>query len=202
MSRDGQKIWYSFEWGKGPGERQATGMFTYKKPKDEIQENYNKEALALLEFKKSQMIIDYHSMGTQYIPSHRFNDNFLDYYSEFVEQKKRPGNRHLQGSLTQFKLFIKKPRIHPREITESLSARFRDFLTNRFTGQTPAYYFRAFKRVLKSATEDGYFRINPAEDVKSKTHPSKKIKEFTEADKTRLIEALSKLPNIDGTYVK
>ena len=44
ISRDGQKIWYSFEWGKGPGERQATGMFTYSEPNNEIQENYNKDS--------------------------------------------------------------------------------------------------------------------------------------------------------------
>jgi integrase/recombinase XerD len=61
ISRDGQKIWYSFEWGKGPGERQATGMFTYAKPKNQIQKNYNKRILALLEVKLCQKIIDYHS---------------------------------------------------------------------------------------------------------------------------------------------
>src|SRR5580692_9469397 len=108
ISRDGQKIWYSFEWGKGPGERQATGMFTYSEPNNEIQENYNKEILTLLEIKKAQMIIDYQSMGTAFLTTHQSKDNFLDYDSEFVEQKKQPGNRHLQGSLTQFKLFIKK----------------------------------------------------------------------------------------------
>lgn len=58
LSRDGQKTWYSFEWGKGPGERLATGMFTYTKPKNEIQENFNKEIVALLEVEKHRKIID------------------------------------------------------------------------------------------------------------------------------------------------
>jgi len=139
----------------------------------------------LLETKKSQMVIDQQSIGTPYIPIHRFKKNFLDYYAEFVEENKRPGNRHLQGSLNQFKLFIKKPRILPIEITENLSKRFRTFLTNKFTGKTPADYFRAFKRVVRSATKDGYFRIRPAEDVKSKTNACKKLKEFLEGDKYR-----------------
>ena len=51
MTRDGQKIWYTYEWGKSSGERKAAGIFTYTKPKDLIQKNHNREALALLEQK-------------------------------------------------------------------------------------------------------------------------------------------------------
>jgi hypothetical protein len=61
ISRNGQKIWYSFESGKGPGERKTTGMFTYIHPKNEIQENYNKKILALLDTELTKMIIDFHS---------------------------------------------------------------------------------------------------------------------------------------------
>ena len=109
----------------------------------------------------------------------------MDYYPNFVEENKRPGNRHLKSSLNQFKLFIKKSRVLPMDITENLSKRFRTFLTEPFTGKTPADYFRSFKRVIRSATKDGYFRIHPAEDVKSNTNASKKIKEFLEADEYR-----------------
>jgi integrase len=189
VTRNRQKIWYTFEWGKGPGERKAAGIFTYKKPKDQIQKNHNKEALALLETKKSQMVIDQQSIGTPFIPTHRFKENFLDYYANFVEENKRPGNRHLQGILNQFKLFVRKPRILPMDITENLSKRFRTFLTDKFTGKTPADYFRSFKRVIRSATKEGYFRIHPAEDVKSKTNASKKLKEFLESDEYRQLIA-------------
>ncbi len=40
-----------------PGQRPSTGIFIYAKPKDQVQKNHNKEALALLETKKSQLII-------------------------------------------------------------------------------------------------------------------------------------------------
>lgn len=182
VSRNGQKKWYYYEWGKGPGQRKAAGIFTYTRPKDPIQKNHNKEALALLETKKSQMVIEQQSIGTPFIPSHRFKNNFLDYYAEYVEQNQRPGNRHLKASLQQFSRFLKKPRIVPMEITENLCMRFKTFLGDKFTGKTPADYFRCFKRVIKSATKEGYFRIHPAEDVKSKTNPSKKLKEFLEAE--------------------
>ena len=65
VSRNEQKKWYYYEWGKGPGQRKAAGIFTYTKPKDPIQKNHNKEALALLETKKSQMVIEQQSIGTR-----------------------------------------------------------------------------------------------------------------------------------------
>jgi hypothetical protein len=81
VSRNGEKKWYTYEWGKGPGDRKAASIFTYTKPKDQIQKNHNKEAMALLEAKKSQLTIEHQSIGTPYIPTHRFKANFIDYYA-------------------------------------------------------------------------------------------------------------------------
>ncbi|MBA4167600.1 MAG: hypothetical protein H0X41_08685 [Chitinophagaceae bacterium] len=75
--RNGLKKWYYLEWGKGPDERKAAGIFTYAEPKDQIQKNHNKEALALLETKKSHLTIEQQSTGTAFIPAHRFKNNFL-----------------------------------------------------------------------------------------------------------------------------
>jgi len=181
-SRNGEKTWYTYEWGKAANERIAAGIFTYTHPTGQVQANHNKQALALLEVKKSQMTIEHQAIGTPFIPQHRLKDNFLDYYAEFVENNKRDGNRHLQGSLKQFRKFVKKPRLIPYEITENFCSRFRSHLLDNYTGKTPADYFGAFKRGIKTATKEGYFRINPSEDTKSKKNPCKKEKEFLEAD--------------------
>jgi hypothetical protein len=78
VSRNGKKRWYYFEWRKGPGERQRSGIFTHEKTKDPIQKQFNIDALRLLESKKAQFIIEYNSIGVPYIPKHKFKDNFLD----------------------------------------------------------------------------------------------------------------------------
>lgn len=70
------------KWGKGTGERKAAGVFIYAKPKDHLHKNHNKGAMLLLENKRSQLILDRQSLGTTYIPSHRFKDNFFDFYGE------------------------------------------------------------------------------------------------------------------------
>lgn len=57
-SANGKKKYYYFEFGRGAGKRITTGIFTYVFPKDQIQKNHNKEAINLLESKKSELIIE------------------------------------------------------------------------------------------------------------------------------------------------
>lgn len=188
-TRDGQKIYYTLEWGKGPGERSASGIFTYAKPKDQLQRNHNKEALAILETKKSQLTLERQAIGSGHIPTHKFKTNFLDYYKEYVNNNARSGNRHMEGSLSHFKKFLKKDFLAPIDVTENLCARFRQYLLDRFTGDTPANYYSRFKKVVKSATKEGYYRYNPAEDITAKSNPSENIKENLESDEyIRLLE--------------
>ncbi len=112
----GDKITFYYDYGRGPGQRPSTGIFIYKHPKDQIQKNYNKQALAVLEIKKSQLIIEKQAIGSAFIPAHKFKANFLEYYERYVELNKRKGNRHLFNSLIQFKLFIDRHFISPIDI--------------------------------------------------------------------------------------
>src|SRR5579863_8925975 len=98
LSRDKKKIRYTIEWGREPGQRTATGIFTYAKPVDSIQKNHNKESLAILETKKSQMILDNNSIGTNYVPSFKIKNNFFDYYEGFVKKNRIYSNRSLEAA--------------------------------------------------------------------------------------------------------
>ncbi|OQP60724.1 hypothetical protein A3860_32515 [Niastella vici] len=93
-----------------------------------------------------------------------------------LEEISCPSNerrRHLINSLAQFKLFIKKDFISPIEITENFCKRFRQFLLDKYTGETPDYYYLRFKWAVSAAKSDGYFQKNPSEKVNSKSNPSK-----------------------------
>jgi integrase len=181
-NRTGDKIMFYYDFGRGAGKRPSTGIFIYKKPKDQIQRNHNKEAIALLETKKSQVIIEQQAIGSSYIPSHKFKANFLEYFEEYVNQNKRKGNRHLSNSLKQFKLFIKKDFIAPIDITENFCKRFRQYLLDKFTGETPGGYYSRFKWVVNAAASDGYFTKNPTEQIFAKSNPSVRMKENLEVD--------------------
>lgn len=188
-SADKTKIWYSFEWGRNANQRRATGIFTYQHPKDQIQKNHNKEAKTILETKRSQMILDLQSINNGYIPQHKIKANFFEYYEEFVRTHRTIGNRHLETSLNALKNFVGKTFLSPIEISESFCEAFRDYLLKHFNGETPANYFMRFKRVIKAAKKEGYFRTNPAEDVVAKSNSNKIIKEIlTEGDYKKLMK--------------
>jgi hypothetical protein len=117
------KKYYSLEWGKALGQRMATGIFTYTRPKDQIQKAHNKEALVILETKRSQMVLDQQAINSGYVPIYKLKSNFLDFYNEFVKLNTRKGNRHLQNSLNSFNAFLKRDYISPIELTENLCER-------------------------------------------------------------------------------
>ena len=176
------KIYYSLEWGRTAGQRRSTGIFTYSKPQNQLEKNHNKEALSILNTKKSQMILEMQSINSGYIPQHKLKNNFLDYYTEYIKTNSRIGNRHLATSLISFKKFIGKDFISPIDINDNFCERFRRYLLDNFNGETPANYFSRFKRVLEAAKKDGYFKISPAEYLACKTKLNKKVKDILEAD--------------------
>jgi len=138
--------------------------------------------LAVLEIKKSQLIIEKQAIGSAFIPAHKFKANFLEYYERYVELNKRKGNRHLFNSLIQIKLFIDRDFISPIDITENFCKRFRQFLLDKYTGETPGEYYSRFKWVVNAAENEGYFQINPTSKVFAKSNPSVKLKENLEID--------------------
>jgi len=181
-NKKGDKIIFYHDFGRGKGQRPSTGIFIYKRPKDMIQKNHNKEASALLELKKSQLIIESQAVGTGFIPKHKFKTNFIDYFEEYVKLNKRDGNRHLSNSLTQFKAFVENDFVSPVDITHNYCKRFRQYLLDKFTGETPANYYARFKWVVTAATSDGYFRTNPSEKISAKPNPSVSLKDHLEVE--------------------
>jgi integrase len=181
-SKHGDKITFYYDLGRGANGRHSTGIFIYTKPKDATQKNHNKEALALLEVKKSQTILDRQSIGTGFIPSHKFKQNFIEYYEDFVKSNAKKANRHLKNSFAQFKLFVGGDFIAPIDITENFCKRFRQYLLDKFNGETPGGYYARFKWVINAAKSDGYFQNNPTEKVFAKTKPSVRLKDNLEVD--------------------
>lgn len=188
-SKTSNKTTYYFEWGKGAGQRSSTGIYTYTKPKSQTEKNHNKEALSILEVKRSQFILEGQSVGSKYIPSHKIKSNFLDFYAEFVKDNFTYGSRHLPASLNQFRAYLKTDYVSARDITPEVCERFRSYLLQKYNGETPANYFREFKRVIKAGKRKGYFAENPVEDIQSKENPNRKRKEVLESDEwARLVQ--------------
>lgn len=96
-SKNGKKKHWHLEWGKGPGERPATGIYTWTKPRTELERNFNKEAMAILETKRADMVLDLQAVGSSHIVTRKLKANFLDYYQEFCNKNPSATNRALMS---------------------------------------------------------------------------------------------------------
>lgn len=181
-NKKGDKIFFYMDLGRGSNQRASTGIFIYKHPKTQLQRSHNKEALQLLDVKKSQAIIEQQAIGTPFIPKHKYKENFLDFYEEYVNNHKLNDNRHLPCSFAKFKEFVGKDSIAPIDITEDFCKRFRKYLLGCLTGETPQNYFARFKWVVYAATKEKYFLENPTENVSALANPSIELKEVVEAE--------------------
>ena len=126
------------------------------------------------------MILEKQAVSSGYMPAHKIKANFLDFYAEFVKNNRRYSSRHLMSSYNHFKSFLGANYISAGNITENLCENFRSFLLKKYNGETPANYFREFKKMMKAAKKAGYFVENPAEDLACKTKPNKIKKEVIE----------------------
>ena len=52
------KEYYNFEFGRGAGKRITSGIFTHIYPKDLVERNHYKEAIKLLDPKKTELTIE------------------------------------------------------------------------------------------------------------------------------------------------
>lgn len=182
LNRQGDKYLWYYDMGREPGQRPAMGVFTYVKPKNQLERNHNREALALIDVKKSQATLEHQAIGTGFIPQHKFKSNFLEYFEQYVRLHRREENRHLVCCFEKFKKFIKSDFIAPIEITEDFCKRFRRYLLDSLTGETPQNYFARFKWAVAAATKEGYFLDDPTEKVAAKRNPSTRLKNIVEIE--------------------
>jgi hypothetical protein len=106
----GDKAYFTIEYGRGNGERQATGIFIYTHPKSQVEKNHNKEALTLIATRKSELLLERQAIGSGFIPAHKFKGNFLDYYEQFVKDNQRKGQRLPTTSLSLKRLSGRPPK--------------------------------------------------------------------------------------------
>jgi integrase len=182
LSTDKSKIYYTLEWGRKAGERFSTGIFTYAKPKNKIEREYNTESLANLDLLRSQTLLDLQTKGRGFVSPAKMKENFIDFFEKYADKNKSDNNRSLACCLSAFKKFTALDQgkleidaedlsISAADISANYCERFRKYLLDNLNGETPADYFMRFKKMLIVAQESGYFRINPAEKLKCLSHP-------------------------------
>jgi len=179
-----------------PGYTWATKIRSWVNPKtkQEKEDNANAE-IDLIQAEKN-----FKEYGPPKDENKEQRENLLVFYKNYSASNLMKNNRHLAGSLIQFKLFLKEEKkcteIHSEKVTESLCTDFRDWLLKKFNGETPGNYFARFKQMMKAGVKKELFRdrkgniihFSPAADVQCLKNPSTKKKDALTEKEYQLIE--------------
>lgn len=112
--------------------------------------------------------------------------DFISLVNHEVEISVRRDKRGFSTLAYKLKCFTKKDTLPCYEITPSFIEKFKAYLESHLNGQTPYDYFKKFKYVLAKAVKRGYFRTNPAQDVKIRKGKCK-VKETLTIDEAKLL---------------
>ncbi|PQJ10793.1 hypothetical protein CJD36_012550 [Flavipsychrobacter stenotrophus] len=133
---------------------------------DDATKQLNKDTLMRFEIRRNKLEAKL-LQGYIPLPANRQKTDFFKYFEEhFITYPTR--ERRAVSVLKKLKAFHKKEQLPITSIDESFLEKFKSFLENHLTGETPHNYFKLLSRVLHYATKDRLFDTNPAADIKIK----------------------------------
>jgi len=98
----------------------------------------------------------------------RKKTNFIDYCEAYQNSYQKKDIRMIKAAISEFKSFTNQNYLTPALIDEAKVKGYRDYLINKFHGETPNSVFARFKKILNAATEEGLFIKNPAQKITCK----------------------------------
>ena len=157
--------------------------------KDSLAQRKEKKRLA--EERAAQEQINLISKGSSYIPAHLRKVKFNDFAETFIKNYPKADIKVVSGSVAKFKDFINDPNFHLSDIRPDTMENFKNYLLSckSLSGETPYNYFSRFKKILRSAKNQGIISAMPTEEIVFK-NPNKGEnlkKEVLDIDELRLL---------------
>ncbi|MDA3954271.1 MAG: site-specific integrase [Bacteroidales bacterium] len=144
---------------------------------------------------RSQREIELISKGTSFVPKHRKNIDFLQYYKHYLANYKKRDIRMIRYSMEKFIKFVGKETLPVNELDEKLCEGFIHYLkTNAgLNGETPQNYYARFKKVIREAIRDNVLHENPIENIifKNSDDSTKLKKQVLTIDELKILKKVT-----------
>jgi integrase/recombinase XerD len=138
------------------------------KPKTPQDRTDNANKLALAEQIKTKTALRIQSGQYGVTPAFLKDVDFFTYFEAYLSKYTKKDKRVLNACYGKFRLFAAAngyKDIAIKQVDENLSEDFKDYLENHMKGETPANYFKKFKKVLQQAVRDKMLNSNPASEI-------------------------------------
>lgn len=112
-------------------------------------------------------------------PKFKQNIDFVAFFQDFNKNYKKKDLRVLEACLNMFKAYLKEAQIKTllaKELDENIVNEFKNYLTEKLNGESPANYFKKFKLVIKQAVRKNIMSKNPALEISISTKAKQGIK--------------------------
>lgn len=152
----------------GNRKREPLNLKIYDNPRTVFERQHNKETLTKASLIRNEREKQFFSdeIDEALDRKKRSNSDFYDYVKTYLSNYSKKDKRTMLGVFNAFAVFAPSP-LSGKEVNESLCLKFRDYLSDNFSGETPSSYFSRFKKLIKQAYRDKYLKINPVEDVQN-----------------------------------
>lgn len=153
--------------------KKIDGMYVYVSPKNKEQRHHNKEVEALAEKIRSDEENQLRSMVVLDKSDLTAIPDFYEYYEDFLELYTKKDKRHVTRALKHFKDFLSgvrkfrqfSKRLEFSSISRQMIDGYVGYLQGKFKGEGPHTTYARFKKVVKSAVQEGYLTRNPCDGI-------------------------------------
>jgi site-specific recombinase XerD len=157
--------------------------------KNPIARQEDKKKIALAEQIRNKRALQLQSGEYDILPSFRQDIDFLAYFQAYLDKYKKKDARLLAACFNKFKQYLQESNIssiNARQLNEAIVEDFKEFLEASLNGESPANYFKKFKKVMKQAMRDKIISINPAAELTARRNEGVK-KEILNFDEIKLL---------------
>lgn len=143
-------------------------IYLIDNPKTTEERQKNDQSLSLAQLIRSNRESDLQHNSAGMVAPFRKKSNFFDYCQAYEDRYQKKDIRMIKAAVREFKEFTRESYLTPQQIDQSKVKGFRDYLINKYFGETPHSFFARFKKILNAATDDGLFVRSPGEKITCK----------------------------------
>lgn len=162
---------YNRDNGTSIRKKESLSLYLLASPRTPIQRQQNKETLELakkIRFEREQEFLDNRE---GYRLKKEKGINFLDYYQSYISNYSKKDIRMIQIALNRFHDFLAeyhpllKDFIRSDAITHEMMVKFAEYLQTRSVGEGAKSILQRFKKVVRSAVDQGIMAKDPCKGV-------------------------------------
>lgn len=144
-------------WHNGKRQREYLSQLKLIKPANALDREENKDRIKLAEQIRNKKEQQLQADDYEITPDFKKGIDFLKYFESYLSKYNKKDKRVMEACYHKFKAFVIDEQIKElttKKVSASVITDFKEYLEQHLNGETPANYFKKFKKVLSNGVKD------------------------------------------------